>query len=287
MSSKLASTDVLTLPKSDVQIPRLALGVYKSEGNQCTAACLTALKAGYRHIDSAQYYANEAEVGEAIRQSGLKRSDIFVTTKILESEGSVEANYAKMLDSVKKIDGENGYVDLFLSHMSHIGRKSRKEIYLALEKLLEAGKTRSIGVSNWGIADIEELKSFAKIYPPHVNQIELHPFCQQREVVKYCQTNGIIVEAYCPLVRNTKGDDPTLNKVAQAHKKSVAQVLIRYGLQKNWVTLPKSSTPERIIENFDVYDFELSSEDMESLDALDQGSKGALVIAVRNEPEDL
>ena len=287
MSSKLASTDVLTLPKSDVQIPRLALGVYKSEGNQCTAACLTALKAGYRHIDSAQYYANEAEVGEAIRQSGLKRSDIFVTTKILESEGSVEANYAKMLDSVKKIDGENGYVDLFLSHMSHIGRKSRKEIYLALEKLLEAGKTRSIGVSNWGIADIEELKSFAKIYPPHVNQIELHPFCQQREVVKYCQTNGIIVEAYCPLVRNTKGDDPTLNKVAQAHKKSVAQVLIRYGLQKNWVTLPKSSTPERIIENFDVYDFELSSEDMESLDALDQGSKGALVIAVRNEPEHL
>ncbi|SZF01312.1 unnamed protein product [Blumeria hordei] len=287
MSPKLASTDVLTLPKSDVQIPRLALGVYKSEGNQCTAACLTALKAGYRHIDSAQYYANEAEVGEAIRQSGLKRSDIFVTTKIVKSEGSVEANYAKMLESVKKIDGDNGYVDLFLSHMSHIGRKSRKEIYLALEKLLEAGKTRSIGVSNWGIADIEELKSFAKIYPPHVNQIELHPFCQQREIVKYCQTNGIIVEAYCPLVRNTKGDDPTLNKVAQAHKKSVAQVLIRYGLQKNWVTLPKSSTPERIIENFDVYDFELTSKDMESLDALDQGSKGALVMVVRNEAEDL
>jgi diketogulonate reductase-like aldo/keto reductase len=120
-----------------------------------------------------RYYANEKEVGEAVRQSGLKRSDIFITTKILSPGSGVDQNYQQMLDSIQKIDGKDGYVDLFLIHTSSMGAKKRKEIYQALEKLLEEGKTKSIGVSNWGIGHIEELQSFAKIYPPHVNQIEV------------------------------------------------------------------------------------------------------------------
>jgi len=243
---------------------------------------LTALKAGYRHIDSAQYYANEKEVGEAVRQSGLKRSDVFITTKVLVPGGSVEKSYEKCLDSIHKIDGEDGYVDLFLIHSPHSGSKSRKEMWQALEKLLEEGKVKSIGVSNWGIGHIEELKRFAKIYPPHVNQIELHIFHQQREVVDFCHKNKIIVEAYCPLVRNQKANDPTLNEIAKAHNKSVSHVLIRYCLQKNWVPLPKSDTHSRIVENANVYDFELSKEEMAKLDALDQGNKGAIVESVVN-----
>lgn len=155
-------------------------------------------------------------------------------------------------------------------------------MWQALERLLEEGKVKSIGVSNWGIGHIEELKSFAKVYPPHVNQIELHPFHQQREVVVYCHKNKIIVEAYCPLVRNQKANDPTPNEIAKTHNKTVGHVLIRYCLQKDWVPLPKSDTPSRIVENANVYDFELSKEEMAKLDALDQGTRGAIVESVVN-----
>ncbi|PQE32744.1 alcohol dehydrogenase protein [Rutstroemia sp. NJR-2017a WRK4] len=283
MASKLSINTVLSLPKSSVKIPQLGFGVYQAHGKTCTTATVAALKAGYKHVDTAQYYANEKEVGEAIRESGVKRSDIFITTKILTPGASVEESYQKCLDSVHAIDGKDGYVDLFLIHSASSGSQKRKEMYLALEKLLEEGKTRSIGVSNWGIGHIEELKTFGvKTYPPHVNQIELHPFCQQREVVSFCHENGIIVEAYCPLVRNQKGDDPTLTSIAKSHGKTVAQVLIRYCLEKNWVPLPKSETPSRIAENADVYDFELSQEEMAKLDDLDQGKNGAIVQAVEN-----
>lgn len=120
-----------------------------------------------------RYYGNEKEVGEAVRQSGVSRSEVFITTKIISAAGSVDKTYDKLVESVDKIDGKDGYVDLFLIHTASGGSKNRKEMYLALEKLLENGKTKSIGVSNWGIGHIEELKSFAKVYPPHVNQIEV------------------------------------------------------------------------------------------------------------------
>jgi len=282
-SPKLAITDFLTLPNSNVKIPRLGFGVYLSHNKQCVTSCLNAFKAGYRHIDTAQYYGNEQEVGEALRQSGLKRSEVFVTTKIFSSKGSIDKSYQSVLDSVHRICGEDGAVDLFLIHNPSSGKAGRKELWLALEKLHEAGKTRSIGVSNYGIGHIEEMKEYAKIWPPAANQIELHPWCQQREIVEYCQAHGIIVEAYSPLVRNKKADDPTLIEVAKKYNKSTAQVLIRYSLQKNWVPLPKSDTPSRIAANADVYDFELSKEDMMRLDDQDKGgSKGAIVQAVVN-----
>lgn len=298
--STLSLTDTLPLPNSSLRIPRLGFGVYQSPPSVCVQSCLSALQTGYRHIDSAQFYANEQQVGEAVRKSGLPRSEIFLTTKILSAGGSVDKSYKKCVDSVEKIDaGQNGYVDLFLVHSPNAGARARKEMWLALERLYEEGRAKSIGVSNYGVGHIEEMKSYAKIWPPHVNQIEvwtsrvlrrvvtnsisqLHPWCQQRTITKYCQENGIVVEAYSPLVRNYKANDTTLVSLAKKHNKSTAQILIRYSLQKNWVPLPKSDDSQRIKQNADVYGFELTQEDMGTLDALDQGDDGAIVQAVRN-----
>ncbi|PLN81554.1 putative aldo-keto reductase [Aspergillus taichungensis] len=283
MSANYTITDLVSLPNSPVRIPRLGFGVYRSPTTQCVQSCLNALKAGYRHIDTAQFYANEQEVGDAIRASGIPRSDIFVTTKILSPAGSYDATYKKLVDSVEKIGGKDGYVDLFLIHSSKSGSAGRKELWQALEQLLEEGKTRSIGVSNFGVMHIEEMKSYAKVWPPHVDQIELHPWCQQRVTDAYCKRNGIVVESYCPIVRNYKANDPTLVGLAKKYSKSTQQVLIRYALQKGWVPLPKSDNPERIVDNANVFDFDISEEDMAVLNALDQGSAGAVVEAVQNE----
>ena len=295
-------------------------------------------------------------MGEAARQSGIPRNEVFLTTKIMSAGGSAEKTYKKCLDSVQKIDGENGYVDLFLIHTPSGGPAAVKEMYQALEKLESEGKARSIGVSNFGVGHIEGMKKYARIWPPHVNQIEvrtlftplslleglrrmnpatpclrpsklrqpqsslsnvsafhhlslyvsrrpsttspfpstssmqtltscsiqLHPWNQQRTIVEYCNQNGIVIEAYCPLVRNLKAHDQTLVDMSKKHDKTTAQILIRYSLQKGWVSLPKSDTPSRIEANADVYGFSLSDEDMQTLDSLDQGAEGAIVQAVKN-----
>ncbi|KAJ5483100.1 Glyoxal reductase [Penicillium diatomitis] len=271
----------LEMPNS-IPIPQLGFGVYQSPESVCTNSCLTALKAGYRHLDTAQYYGNEVQVGQAVRQSDLSREEIFLTTKVLVAEDTVEKTLEKCIDSVSKLDPASGYVDLFLIHSPNAGPEKRKVMWQALEKLQDLGKTKSIGVSNFGIKHIEELKGYATVWPPHVNQIELHPWLQQREIVDWCHRHGVIVEAYCPLVRNMKAKDPTLVRIAQKHSVSVNQVLIRYSLQKGWVPLPKSDTPERIVANAKVFDFELDGEDMAALDGLDQGPAGAIVQAVDN-----
>ncbi|KAL9131182.1 MAG: hypothetical protein Q9217_000835 [Psora testacea] len=223
-------------------------------------------------------------MGIAARQSGIPRSELFLTTKVLSAGGSPEKTYQKCLDSVQKISGEagEGYIDLFLIHTPSGGSKARKEMWQALEKLESESRVKAIGVSNFGVGHIEEMKGYARIWPPQVNQIELHPWCQQRQIVDYCNSHKIVVEAYCPLVRNQKAHDETLNKISNAHRKTTNQVLIRYSLQKGWVALPKSDTPSRIEANADVYGFELSDADMETLDGLDQGPEGAIVQAVKN-----
>ena len=172
MVAKLAITDLLPLPNSSIKIPRLGFGIYQSPSKTCITSCLHALKSGYRHIDSAQFYRNEAEMGEAVRQSGIPRSEVFLTTKILTAAGSPEATYKKLLNSVELIDpGDKGYVDLFLIHTASGGSVARKQMWQALEKLVEEGKTKSIGVSNFNEQHIEEMKPWAKICPPQVNQI--------------------------------------------------------------------------------------------------------------------
>ena len=269
---------------NSLKIPRLGFGVYQSPASVCKQSCLTALQAGYRHIDSAQFYRNEAQMGDAVKESGLKRGDVFVTTKILSAGGSVDKSYQKCVESVKKVDSSSdGYVDLFLIHSPNAGSKARKEMWLALEKLHEEGKSKSIGVSNFGIGHIKEMRDYAKVWPPHVNQIELHPWCQQREIVKYCEENSIVVEAYSPLVRNYKASDPTLVDLAKKHNKTTAQILIRWSLQKGWVPLPKSDNADRIKANADVFGFSLPNEDMKTLDDLDEGPSGSVVQAVKND----
>ena len=255
--TNLKLTDAAPLLNS-VSIPRLGFGSYLSTASQCIVSCVEALKAGYRHIDTAQYYENEKEVGEAVRQSGIPRSKIFITTKILKAEGSVEDSYQSLLNSVQAIDGEDGYVDLFLIHNASVGTGPRKELWLALEKLYKMGKTKSIGVSNYGNwthrGDEGICFSMASACQPiggasssQVSKvsliIQLHPWCQQKEIVEYCRSQGIVLEAYSPLVRNERADNATVKSIAKSHYVSGAQVLIRYSLQKDWIPLPKSDTP--------------------------------------------
>jgi diketogulonate reductase-like aldo/keto reductase len=268
---------------SGTKLPVLGFGVWDSPADLTTQSCLSALKTGYRHIDTAQVYGNEAEVGKAVHDSGLKRSDIFVTSKILFPGDDAEATYQSVLGSIKKIDGDDGYLDLMLIHNSTSGPAGVQKMWQAMEKLHQEGRLKAIGVSNFGIGHIDGLKSYAKVWPPAVNQLELHPWLQQREIVSYCGKHGITVEAYCPLVRNQKKDDPALKGIAEKHGKSTAQVLLRYCLQKDWVPLPKSDNEGRIAQNADLFNFELSKEDIAKLDEQDTGGKGALVMAVSNE----
>lgn len=282
MAASLSLQSTITL-KSGNALPRLGFGVWDSPAHLTTQSCLSALKNGYRHIDTAQVYGNEAEVGKAVRESGLKREDIFVTSKVLKPGDDDESTYQKVLESVKKIDGDNGYLDLMLIHNSTSGPEGIKKMWQAMEKLQSEGKLKAIGVSNFGVGTIDRMKEYATVWPPAVNQLELHPWLQQREIVSYCQKNGTAVEAYCPLVRNQKANDPTLTGIASKHGKSTAQILLRYCLQKDWVPLPKSDNSERIAQNADVYGFELSKEDMSQLDAQNTEGSGSLVVAVSNE----
>lgn len=262
MSPKYSLTDTFPLPNTTIRIPQLGFGVYRSNPSQTVESCLTALRVGYRHIDTAQFYGNETQVGEAIAKSGIPRSELFITTKILSAGGSVEKSYEKCVESVNKISNgeEGGYVDLFLVHSPNSGAMKRKEMWLALEKLYQERKVKSLGVSNYGIKHIEEMKEYATIWPPHVNQIELHPWNQQPEITSYCAQNNILISAYCPLVRQYKANDETLVSLAKKYNVSTNQILVRYCLQKDWIPLPKSDNPERIKLNADVYGFEIEEE---------------------------
>jgi len=304
MSSQSLSIDSrLPLPTSTHQIPQIGFGVYQSPPEVCVASCKKALEAGYRHIDTAQYYENEAEVGRALQESNLPREEVYITTKILFAGDDAESTYAKLVASVEKLAGKDGYVDLFLIHSPNFGAGARKLMWQALEKLKSEGKTRDIGVSNYGIGHMKEIASIsASEKVPAVNQIEvpisyasspvsslpntqpcqLHPWCQQRDVVQYCRDNNIVVEAYCPMVRNQKATDTTLVSIAEKHGVEPNQVLLRWSLQKGFVPLPKSDAPSRILSNADLYGFALDADDMKRLDGLDQGHEGAIVQAVSN-----
>lgn len=173
MASKINLQSTLPLPNSPHRIPQIGFGVYQSPPPTCVTSCLNAFGAGYRHIDTAQYYTNEPSVGRAIRESNIPRSELFITSKILYPGNDVESTYKMIEESVKKLDGEEGYVDLFLIHSPNGGKESRRLMWLALEKAKERGKVRDIGVSNYGIGHIEEIKTLGKVWPPAVNQIEV------------------------------------------------------------------------------------------------------------------
>lgn len=269
-------------------IPQLGLGVWQTRaGATCEAAVLTALEAGYRHIDTASMYGNEESVGAAIHKSGIPREQIFVTTKLWNSD---HGNPERALEtSLRKLQMD--YVDLYLIHYPV---RQRIQSWHALELLRERGKARSIGVSNFTINHLTELLRQTKTIPS-VNQVEFHPYLYQRDLLEFCRRSGIVLEAYSPLTKGERLKDRKLVAIANkyptlpregansrsrpsilekfsrhSNSKSTAQILIRWALQHGLVVIPKSANPKRILENADVFDFEISRADMELLDGFNE-----------------
>ncbi|KAF8523333.1 NADP-dependent oxidoreductase domain-containing protein [Hysterangium stoloniferum] len=251
-------------------MPVLGFGVYANYNTK--ESCLEAFKAGYRHVDTAQAYKSEAHVGDAVHESNLRREDIFVTTKCVSKTHGYESTLKGVDASLERFRFK--YIDLWLIHDPFSGKEKRLATYRALQEAKQDGKIRNVGVSNYGVHHLEELKA-AGYHMPAVNQIELHPFCQQKPIVEYCRSHSIVVQAYSPL-RRGKLDDPTLSKIAERNNRTTAQIMIRWSLQKGFVPLPKSEKTERIFGNTDVFDWSLSKQDMEELDGLDKGKDGAV-----------
>ncbi len=251
------------------RIPAVGLGVYKSEPGPITQeAVVAALSTGYRHIDTASIYNNEADVGAAVARSGIERSEVFVTTKLWNEDHGYDKTLYAFDRSLEQLGLD--YIDLYLIHWPvpiH-----RLDTWRALERLTLDGRVRDIGVSNYLARHVQEILDYAAVVPA-VNQLELTPFNYRTrlDTVAMCRQHGIVLEAYSPLTKARKLDDPTLGEIASAHGKTPAQVLIRWGLEQGFVVLPKSVQPGRIAENFDVFDFELSAAELEQLESLDEG----------------
>jgi diketogulonate reductase-like aldo/keto reductase len=259
-----ATTATLKL-NDGVNIPQVGLGVWQAGGGT-KKAVLAALGAGYRHVDTAAVYGNEAQVGAALAESGVPREQLFVTSKLWNADQGYDKALRAFDTSVKRLKLE--YLDLFLIHWPVA--ELRLESWRALEQLAADKRVRSIGVSNFLVPHLAELVKVAKVLPA-VNQIELTPFLQRRETVEQCRKLGITLEAYSPLTRGQRLGHPVLVELAAAQQRSPAQVLLRWGIQKGFVVLPKSVTPARIEENAAVFDFELDASSMERLDALEEG----------------
>lgn len=258
------------------KIPSIGLGVYLTPANVVEDVVFQALETGYRHLDCARYYKNEHEVCNGIAKwlkanpAKNKREDVFYTTKIFDTDHGYELTKKAIADSLDKAAAID-YIDLVLIHSPQSNSEKRHGSWMALQEAVESGKVKNIGVSNYGIKHLEELLSYEDLkITPAVNQIELHPWLTRQELVKFCQSKNITVEAYSPLVRGKKFDDPTLLKLADKYDKSVAQILINWSLDKGFVALPKTTTISRLLPNLESSQFKLSSEDLAILDSLDE-----------------
>ena len=249
-------------------IPAVGLGVYRSApGEETYAAVSSALSIGYRHIDTAQIYRNEADVGRAVADSGIPRSEIFITTKLWLSNWGYQAALDGINESIRLLG--TPYIDLLLLHAPGPA-DTRAETWRALEDSQTAGILKSIGVSNFGIPHLEKLATTAKVIPA-VNQIEIHPWCQRPDVTKYCHSRGIIVQAYSPLAKAIKLSDPVVCGIAKENGVTPAQVLIMWSLSKGLVTLPKSVDPSRQAQNLAASSIlNLSDENIRLLDTLEE-----------------
>ncbi|MCR8986491.1 aldo/keto reductase [Brevibacillus laterosporus] len=260
-------TDGATLANGVVK-PWLGLGVYKAEdGAEVEQAIRLALEAGYRSIDTAAIYENEAGVGKAIRDSKIPREEIFVTTKVWNTEQGYESTLQAFDTSLQKLGLD--YIDLYLVHWPVPGKY--KETWRALETLYKKGLVRSIGVSNFHIHHLEDLLSVCEV-KPMLNQIEMHPYLIQKELRQYCEQHGIYVEAWRPLMRGNL-EVPLVQEMAERYQKTPAQIVLRWDLQHNVLVIPKSVKKERIIENAGLFDFELTDADMALLDGLNRDQR--------------
>jgi diketogulonate reductase-like aldo/keto reductase len=254
---------------SGVKIPQLGFGVFRVEDEQATDAVRTALAAGYRSIDTATLYGNEAGVGRALAESGIPRRELFVTTKVWNTDQGYDEAQAALDASLAKLGLD--YVDMYLIHWPAPARDRYLDTWRAFEKILADGRVRTIGVSNFHPDHLIRLLDHTAIVPA-VNQVELHPYLQQPYVRRFDAERNIATEAWSPLAKG--GDllsDPVIVDLAKRRGKSPAQVVLRWHLQLGNIVIPKSVTPERIAENIDVFDFELSAEDLEAVEALERG----------------
>ncbi|WP_202079564.1 aldo/keto reductase [Caldalkalibacillus salinus] len=252
-------------------MPRFGLGVFKvQDGDEVVQSVKAALDTGYRSIDTAAVYKNEEGVGQALAETDVPREEIFVTTKLWNSEQGYDSTLKAFDESLKKLGLD--YVDLYLIHWPLPKKGKFKETWQAFEKLYEEGRVRAIGVSNFNAHHLEELMEDCKV-KPMVNQVEFHPKLTQQKVHEFCKQHQIQLEAWSPLMQGQLLDNPTIVEIANKHDKSPAQVILRWDLQNEVVTIPKSIKPHRIKENADIFDFELSQEDMDKISALNEDQR--------------
>lgn len=257
---------VPTIKLSDkLSIPQVGLGTWQiKDQTKCIETIKTGLKDGYRHFDTAQIYDNEQFIGQALKDSGISRKNLFITTKIWTMNFLSSRVIPSFEKSLSKL--QTDYVDLLLLHFPV--PKLRHSAWKKMEEIHDSGKAKSIGVSNYTIKHLERLLGDCRVRPV-VNQVELHVFLQQPELLKYCAAQGIVVEAYSPLAHSYGLDNPVLARIAKKHAKSPAQIMLRWCVEVGAVPLPKSSTAERIAENIDIFNFKLDSGDLAELKALD------------------
>jgi len=253
------------------KLPTVGFGTYKSEGQEGIEAVSAAISSGYSLIDTAAVYGNEETVGKGIKASGASRKDIFVTTKLWRENLGYESTKKEFEKSLTRLDLE--YIDLYLIHWPANAKnydnwqKTNADTWKAMEELQAEGKIKSIGVSNFFQEHLEALFETAKVIPA-VNQIEFHPGYWQQELVSYCKKQNITLEAWSPLARGKVFENEVLKEIAKAHNKSVSQVCLRWIIQHEVIAIPKSTNPERIQENIELFDFELTSAEMEKIDHL-------------------
>ncbi|OPA79245.1 glyoxal reductase [Paenibacillus selenitireducens] len=267
MTQHLQATTTL---HNGVRMPWFGLGVFKvEEGSELVQAIKAAVKHGYRSIDTAAIYQNEKSTGqgirEALQENNLSREDLFVTSKVWNADLGYESTIAAYEASLERLGLD--YLDLYLIHWPVAGKY--KEAWRALETLYKEGRVKAIGVSNFQIHHLEDLMKDAEI-KPMVNQVEYHPMLTQKDLIRFASEHGIQMEAWSPLMQGQLLDNPTLLDIAGQYGKSVAQIILRWDLQHGIVTIPKSTKEQRIIENASVFDFELSAEDMNRIDALNE-----------------
>ncbi|MFD0048646.1 aldo/keto reductase [Actinomycetes bacterium NPDC127524] len=252
-----------------VEMPQLGFGVFKVEnGDQTVESVKKALEAGYRAIDTAAIYGNEEGVGQAIRESGIPREELFITSKVWNDDQGYDSTLAAYDASLQRLGLE--YLDLYLIHWP--GQDKYIDTWKALEKIYNDGRVKAIGVSNFHIHHLENLLASSEVTPV-INQIELHPRLSQEEIREFCKKHDIKAEAWGPLGQGNLLEEPTISHIAEKHGKTPAQILIRWHLQHGIVVIPKSVTPSRIEQNAQVFDFELSMEEMNKIDALNMNER--------------
>lgn len=262
------------------QIPAIGFGTYKAQEDEGIASVKKAIETGYRLIDTAAKYENEEAVGKAIKQSGIAREELMITTKLWRENLGYESTKKAFETSLAKLDLD--YIDLYLIHWPANAKnyenwqKANNDSWRAMEELVKEGKIKNIGVSNFWPEHLEPLLEAAEIEPV-INQIEFHPGYWQPELARYCKEKNILVEAWSPLARGKVFESEEIKAIAKKYNKSVAQICLRWILEHNALVIPKSSTPERIEDNFDIFDFQLNAEDIKTIDNLPQmGFSGEL-----------